>query len=49
MQVITIANQKGGVGKTRAAVDIGIGLAGKVKKVCLIDEDKEWSTKDSPG
>lgn len=48
-KITAICNQKGGVGKTATAVNLGIGLAREGKRVLLVDLDAQGSLTASLG
>ena len=48
-RIISLTNNKGGVGKTTSTLNLGVGLARKGKKVLMIDLDPQASLTISIG
>lgn len=49
MQIISLMNQKGGVGKTTSTINLGACLSAKGYKVLLIDTDQQGNLTQSAG
>ncbi|MEY2540943.1 MAG: chromosome partitioning protein, partial [Verrucomicrobiota bacterium] len=49
MKIIAIANQKGGVGKTTTAVNLGHAMAEKGQRILIVDLDPQGNATSALG